>query len=101
MPYAICHTPIMSFNAILLLQSCLLITLLFCDYQRAQDLFLDSSRPQVCVIIIGVVSVVSQYNCVYYCDTYIILYTHLDSSRPQVGDIIRLSVSCMLYAVCV
>jgi hypothetical protein len=24
---------------------------------------------QVCVIIIGVVSVVSKYNCVYYCDT--------------------------------
>jgi hypothetical protein len=29
---------------------------------------------QVGVIIIGVVSVVSLYNCVYYCDTYI--HTH-------------------------
>jgi hypothetical protein len=27
----------------------------------------------VCIICIGVVSAVSQYNCVYYCDTYLAL----------------------------
>jgi hypothetical protein len=29
----------------------------------------DQRGGQVCVICIGVVGVVSQYNCIYYCDT--------------------------------
>jgi hypothetical protein len=32
-----------------------------------------------CVIYIGVVSVVSQYNCVYYCDTCQILSTYKEA----------------------
>jgi hypothetical protein len=38
------------------------------DEGRGQSIAVYNDK-QVCIICIGVVSVVSQYNCVYYCDT--------------------------------
>jgi hypothetical protein len=51
----------------------------------------SSVMVQVGVILIGVVSVVSQYNCVYYCDTYLLMtaynYQTSSSVMVQVGVI--------------
>jgi hypothetical protein len=41
----------------------------------------DAQRVRI--ICIGVVSVVSQYNCVYYCNTCYIRYTYLGRAKSK------------------
>jgi hypothetical protein len=71
------NTVFLTYLHICIQHMCLLYAIRTINYNTEQEAnrflkrktFDNASRFQVCIMCIGVVSVVSQYNCVYYCDT--------------------------------